>query len=368
MPDQDDYATTNKDSGREFPAPELPYRPRDPRAYRPKIGMIGCGGISESHLSNYHRVGYDVAALCDLIAARARKRQAQFYPEASVTMDYRDILARPDIAVVDIATHPEDRAPIIEAALLAGKHVLSQKPFVIDLEAGEKLIRLAEEQGVKLAVNQNGRWAPNFSYMREAVRAGLVGDVMSVHASVHWDHTWIAGTPFEEVEDVILYDFGIHWFDFLNTVLRGRDITRVQASRSRAAGQTARPAMLAQVIVEFEGGQASLVFDGHIKYGMRAETYVGGTSGALHSAGPDIGIQTVTLDTADGRAAPGLHGEWFKDGFHGSMAELLCAIEEDREPMNGARDNMRSLQICFAALAAARDGQPRRPGEVRKLS
>ena len=51
--------------------------------------------------------------------------------------DYRELLKRDEIALVDVATHPTERSAIIEAALLRGKHVLSQKPFVIDLDEGE---------------------------------------------------------------------------------------------------------------------------------------------------------------------------------------------------------------------------------------
>jgi hypothetical protein len=49
------------------------------------------------------------------------------------------------------------------------------------------------------------------------------------------------------------------------------------------------------------------------------------------------------------------------------MAELLCAIEDGRQPLNSARDNLRSLALTFAAVASTRDGQPRRPGDVRVL-
>src|SRR3546814_12962768 len=103
--------------------------------------------------------------------------------------------------VVDIATLPAARVSLIERALDARKHVLSQKPFVLDLDVGEALVERADRNGVKLAVNQNGRWAPHFGYMREAVRAGAIGDVQSVHLGVHWDHTWTTGTPFADIED-----------------------------------------------------------------------------------------------------------------------------------------------------------------------
>src|SRR5579871_480092 len=118
---QDDYNLSGKSPEARIAAPELPYRPRNPRAYRPKIGMIACGGITEYHLTAYKLAGYNVVALCDLIEERARKRQAQFYPDAFVTTDFREVLRREDIEVVDIATHPREREPLIEAALRAGK-------------------------------------------------------------------------------------------------------------------------------------------------------------------------------------------------------------------------------------------------------
>jgi predicted dehydrogenase len=350
-----------------MPAPDLPYRPADPKRYRPAIGLIGCGGITGAHLTAYKKAGYNVVAFCDLIEERARGRRDEYFPQADVYTDAGQLLARDDIEVVDIATHPKERVPVIEAALNAKKHVLSQKPFVLDLAVGEHLADLADANGVKLAVNQNGRWAPHFSYTREAVRAGLLGDLMSVHVGVHWDHTWTAGTPFEEIYDLIFYDFAIHWFDFVSNLLSGRKITRVQASRSRAIGQTGKPPMLAEAIAEFDGGQASLVFDAHIRYGSLDRTFVGGSTGTIISLGPGLSDQTLTLYTADGYARPALEGTWFPDGFHGTMGELLCAIEEGREPKNSARENLNSLALCFAAIAAATDGAAKVPGEVRKL-
>ena len=82
---------------------------------------------------------------------------------------------------------------------------------------------------MKLAVNQNGRWAPHLAYLREAVAAGLVGDVIGAHVAIRWNHGWIAGTAFEAVDDLVLWDFGIHWFDFLASVL-GERALKVRAT------------------------------------------------------------------------------------------------------------------------------------------
>ena len=346
---------------------QLPYRPRNPQRYRPQIGLIGCGDITKEHLTAYRGAGYQVTALCDVSVERARKRKTEFYPRARVYRDYRELLRRPEIEVVDVATHTAERAAIIEDALLAGKHVLSQKPFVLDLDVGQRLADLADRQGVKLAVNQNARWAPHFSYLLQASGAGLLGQITAAHFAVHWDHNWVQGSRFEDMKHLVLFDFGIHWFDMLTCLMGQTKPRRVYATVTRSPGQTVRPPLLAQVSVQYEGAQASLVFDADTRFAPLSTTYVTGTGGTFTSQGPSFTAQTVEITTKDGRFRPVLEGRWFPDGFHGTMAELLCAIEQNRPPSISARDNLRSLALCFAAVASAERGVPVEPGSVRQL-
>jgi predicted dehydrogenase len=348
-------------------APKLPYRPHDPKRYRPGIALVGCGGITKWHLTAYKNAKYNVVAMCDMVLARAEERRDEYYPDAFVTDSIQQILERDDVEVVDITTHPPQRPPIIEAALRARKHVLSQKPFVIDLDVGERLADIADEMGVRLAVNQNARWAPHFSYIREAVRAGLLGTIDAIHCDVHWDHSWVKGTVFESIRHLILYDFGIHWFDFVTNIMDNAPVRRVYASMARSATQTIDPPLLAQAIVEFESTQATLIFDGFTQFNHLDRTLVVGNHGAAHSEGPTTEHQRVEITTANGIASPRLKGAWFPDGFHGTMAELLSAIVEKREPSNSARNNLASLALCFAAVASAERGEPVKPGTVRQL-
>src|SRR4051812_22178970 len=234
-----DYGLAEQRATRAMKAPELPYRPRDPKKYRPAIALIACGGITEQHLKAYKAAKYNVVALCDADKAKAEKRRDEFYPRAMIYTDYRDVLKRDEIEVIDVATHPEERLPIVRAAIEAGKHVLSQKPFAIDLDEGKRLVELAKKRKVKLAGNQNGRWAPHFSYIRHAIAAGLIGEIFAAHLAVHWNHNWIKGTHFEKVRHIVLYDFAIHWFDILTTFI-DRPAKRVFASFTRSPSQEAK--------------------------------------------------------------------------------------------------------------------------------
>jgi predicted dehydrogenase len=308
-----------------------------------------------------------VIALCNRTLSKAVARQKEFYPKAHVYSDYREVLRRDDIEVVDVATHPQERVQIIRDAINARKHVLSQKPFVSDLDIGQRLVELAEKRGVKLAVNQNGRWAPHFSYLRAAIENGLIGSPIAAHLSVHWDHNWIKGTPFEKVRHILLYDFGVHWFDILSCFMGDKTANRVFASNAVSPSQQVKVPLLGQALVEYEGAQGSIVLDADVKFGKEDQTYIAGSKGTLLSEGPSLTEQKVTLYTRRGWGRPVLKGSWFTNGFHGTMAELLLAIEEKREPSHSARNNLKSLALCFAACRSAETGKPVTPGKVRKL-
>ena len=361
------YSLAAKTVDRVIAAPKLRYQPPQPRTYRPRIGLIGCGGIVESHLKAYRAAGWDVVAFCSRTAETARRRRDEFYPRAEIYTDYRMLLQREDVDVVDIALHPEPRAAVIEAALDAGKHVLSQKPLVADLKVGERLVALAAKRGCKFAVNQNGRWAPYASYAARAIEAGLIGEVQTVSMNLNWDHTWIRGTPFERLRHVVLYDFGIHWFDFATLFFSGRKALKVFAANAKAPDQVLKPPMIASAAVQFENGVATLNFDAHSRVAPGEFMCITGSAGTIRARGPICAAHDLTLYTARGYAKPALEGKWFNDGFRGAMGELLCAIEENREPSNSARENLRSLALCFAAVKSANTGTAQIPGKVRRL-
>ncbi|MBZ0257616.1 Gfo/Idh/MocA family oxidoreductase [bacterium] len=361
------YGVGTRSNDDQVHAPELPYLPRDPQSYSPGIGLIGCGGISEYHLREYQKAGYRVLALCDEIQERAEQRRDEFFPKADAVTDYRRIVERDDIQVIDAATHPAERVAIIDAAIAAKKNILSQKPFVEDLDVGERLVADAKSAGVQLAVNQNGRWAPHFCYIRRLLKQGDLGDVTSVHFSMGFDHSWTAETPFNEIKHLVLYDFAIHWFDMMCCLMEGKTATRVFASIAKTNKQKPAPPMLAHAAIEFDGALGTIALNGDVQTGLQDRSYVMGTKGSAMSVGPDLLKQDVTLHLEDGVSTPALEGNWFANGFHGTMGELLCAIEEGREPEHAAANNLRSLALCFAAVASAESGLPQTPGRIRKL-
>ena len=355
MEKDENYGLSTEKPNRQINPPEIDYLPPRPRSYKPKIGLIGAGGISSYHLMAYKKMGLEVVAIADRTLEKAVQRRDEYFPQALVYQDYREVLMRQDIEVVDITPHPLDRIPIIRESLRFRKHVLSQKPFVLDLQEGRDLVRIARENKVKLAVNQNGRWAPHFSYMRQAILQGLIGRPVSVDFSLQWDQTWISGNPaFEDISHMVLLDFAVHWFDIAAAFMKGQKPISIYASTVRYEEQEYQPPALASCIINYEQAQVRMAFNAHTKLGEEDVTTIVGTEGTLRSRGPGLNEQPLMeIITKAGEVKVPLESSWFESGFKGTMGELLCAIEEGREPSHGAEDNLKSLELCFAALESA---------------
>jgi len=166
---------------------------------------------------------------------------------------------------------------------------------------------------------------------------------------------------------VVLYDFGIHWFDLVTTIFHGKTPQQVFASVARSPQQQVKAPMLAQVNILFPSGEASLFFNADTAFGAQDSTLIVGTKGTIQSTGPSLAEQKVTIFTEAGVAEPVLEGTWYPDGFQGAMAELLCSIAENREPDNNASDNLVSLALCFTAIASADSGVSQIPGRIESI-
>lgn len=327
------------------------------------IAIVGCGAVAGTHLRAYTNAGLDVRVLCDIDIERARDRRDEYVPDADVAADHRTLIERDDIDVVDATLPPEPRVAVVEDALAAGKHVLSQKPFVTDLDTGRRLVALARRNGVHLAVNQNGRWAPGAALLRAAVDAGELGTVHSATVERTWDYSRIAG---DDHPHRLLFHYAIHWIDLVRCVLPGEART-VHATTTRSPTQEPEQPVLGGILIGFDTAQATLTFDGDAHYGTVDRTRVIGDAGTVELSGPDPESRTVRFSGPDGTRRPSLSGSWNPTGWKGAMLELLATIEDGKRPSHDAADNLRTLELVFAAIESARTGESVAPGEITSL-
>ena len=147
---------------------------------------------------------------------RTKNLAAEKYPGIKTFRSLEDMLLDDEIELVIVNTPNYTHFEYAKLALLAGKHVVVEKPFTNTVAEGEELIALAKTQNKKLSVYQNRRWDSDFKTVQEVVRQKLLGEV--VEAEIHFDR-------FSEVLSYklhketpgpgagILYDLGPHLID-----------------------------------------------------------------------------------------------------------------------------------------------------------
>jgi predicted dehydrogenase len=147
-----------------------------------RVAVIGAGRWAASaHLPGFARSPLcELVAICDLNRELAEQRARQFNIPTVVT-DYRDLMARSDIDVIDVCTRGdgEDRdnhEVLAFAALEAGKHCLCEKPVAHDYRRTWQAHRLAQSKGLKTKVGLTFRYAPAMQYMRALIEEGFVGE------------------------------------------------------------------------------------------------------------------------------------------------------------------------------------------------
>src|SRR6059036_2523071 len=107
-----------------------------------RLGIVGCGNVLGAYLALAQQLRQkglaDVVALC----GRERQRQTalEAWPSAEFLTDYPSLLLRTDVEAVVVLTPMPDHGPMAKAALIAGKHVLVEKPMAVDLEQARELV------------------------------------------------------------------------------------------------------------------------------------------------------------------------------------------------------------------------------------
>lgn len=341
------------------------HRPRFP-ADRGGVAILGCGGIAQSaHLPAYEQYDVGVVGVWSRSPARTEHLQERFGFVGKVYAEPEELLADPRVRIVDIATGPGGRLGWIEAAIAAGKHVLAQKPLTDDpddLRALPELLDRAAEVGVKVAVNQNGRWAPPWRLATLLVREGAIGEVVGVTHLHDKPLPPLVGTPFDDVEHMLISDYLMHWIDITRCWLDESPVEYVQAFDSRVPGQPAEsrnPWSATVGLMTSKGATAMLRVVGDVQASTPGcPFWIHGTQGTLRGS-VLIGSDRLELDRDGSTTSFALDGQWFVDGFAGTIGELMCAIDEGRDPENSAAHAAGSVRIMLAARESAeRAGAP----------
>jgi predicted dehydrogenase len=197
------------------------------------IGIVGLGGIANTHIQAYRNAGLKIVGGADVDEQRA-KAMKERWQLPFVTTDWRELIDHPEVRIVDVtAPHKfEIRMPIVEYAAQKGKALFVQKPLLPYLDQARKLVEVAEQYGVPLMVNQNSVFVPAFLAMERYLRDGTIGTPYYCQIENRaWvdvsGHPWFGKDERWVTSDMAVHHFALvhHWFGEWESVyaIMGRD-------------------------------------------------------------------------------------------------------------------------------------------------
>lgn len=165
------------------------------------VGIVGFGYWGPNHVRNFGTLRADgvmVGAIADRSPARRLKARETF-PDVDIVEEADTLIDDPDIDALIVATPPHTHFEVARRALLAGKHVLVEKPMTTNLREAVVLADLADELELTLMVGHTYEYAPAIEHMRRLIQSGVIGKPLHIrservnlgihqtHINVVWD-------------------------------------------------------------------------------------------------------------------------------------------------------------------------------------
>ncbi len=330
-----------------------------------EVGLLGYGAIAKAHAASINATtGLRVRSVCDLSAAR-RELAAQ---ELGVTThDSLDaMLSDPDIGLVIVGTPPSHHTDPVVQALHAGKHVVCEKPFAITTSDVDRMIDAADSAHRVLTVYQSRRWDPDFIAMRDAVKAGRIGEPFYMESFIGgFSHPCDYWHSHEPISGGTIYDWGSHYFDWVFQLFEGA-VTSVSAVAHKRVWHDVTNADQVRVDLTFDGGRQATFMQSDIAAALKPKWYLLGTDGAVvgdwrPDSDPPAELParvTVSRASAGGVDVETLAlGPRDETGFYRNLADHIAWAE----PLAVLpEESRRTVAVMEAATeSAARGGAPR---------
>lgn len=317
------------------------------------IGVVGSGNIVENaHLPSYQAAGFRVAAITSRTEANAR-RVAKARGIERVHPSVETLTQDPAVDIVDVALPPDLQPPVVMQAIRAGKHVLAQKPLATTYRDAVAMVEAADRAGVRLAVNQNGRWDPSINAAKKLIAEGILGERLLATMTMHITMPWQTYYRDPRYGRLMILHMSVHHIDQMRMLFG--EPARVSAHARKTPRQAQFGETIALYALLYEDGfVASSVDDGvnwSTDFGIRYR--IQGTEGLMLG---EIGWPHLTHSTLriqrrgeDAWSEPRFSRMWFPDAFSATMGELMCAVEEGRQPSNSGSDNLGTMRTVMAA-------------------
>ncbi len=259
-----------------------------------KVGVVGAGFIGPAHIEALRRLGIKVVGLSEDSPERARAKAAELRLGKAYD-SFEAMVADPDLDVIHITSPNHLHFPHAKASLLAGKHVVCEKPLALNSTESSELVTLARERQRVNVVNFNIRFYPLALQARSFVQDNQLGDVYIVQGSYLQDWLLLPTDWNWRLEPGLggdmraVADIGSHWLDLV-TFITGLEVEAVFSDFKTFLKVRKKPT----TTIDTFGGKLQTAAE-HVEQPIHTEDYA---TILLHFKGGARGTLTVSQVSA----------------------------------------------------------------------
>jgi predicted dehydrogenase len=330
-----------------------------------RIAILGCGFWARYQLAAWREVsGVRVVALYNRTRARAEALGVEFGIGA-IYDDAEALLAQEAVDAVDIITDVDSHSRFVQLAAQHGLPAICQKPLAPDLATAEAMVAACVVAGTPLVVHENWRWQTPLRALKGEIDADSIGAPFRARIQFSSSFPVFENQPFlAELEQFILTDIGSHILDVARFLFSDAQRLYCQTARinPRIRGEDVATVMLQQGAVTCT---CEMSYASRLEHERFPETYVlvEGAHGSLE-LGPDFWLRRTTAEGTFARRVPPPRYAWADPAYDLVHSSIVPCHENILRDLRGgppaetrASDNLKTIQLVFAAYQSAASGQ-----------
>lgn len=337
-----------------------------------RYALIGCGRIASNHIAAAQSNELEIVGICDIdndcMADKSLKFKLERVPKYN---DYREMMDKEKPELVAICTESGKHAEIALNCIENGINCLIEKPIALSISDAEAIVKASIKHHVKVSPCHQNRFNRSIQILREAIDMNRFGRLFYGTAHIRWcrDYEYYDRASWRgtwEQDGGAMMNQCIHNIDLLRWMMGG-EVDEVVGMTDRLNHPYIEAEDLGIALVKFKNGAYGIIEGTTDVYPKNLEEtlYIFGEKGTVKAGGPSVNIieEWRFADLLDDpeevkkrfhETPPNVYGY----GHTPLYADMIHAIEQDKQPYITAMDGLKSLELVLGIYKSAAEGVP----------
>ena len=335
------------------------------------VAIIGTGDIAGFHIEAYQGLAdrCSIRAVVDIVPEKARQKADKYSLACDAVADYHDLLGRDDIPLVSICLPPAMHCEVSVAFLLAGKHVLCEKPMAPTLDECDRMLDAERKGGARLSIVAQNRFKPDIMRTKAFLDSGALGDLLFAQANSLWWRgkkyydLWWRGT-WEKEGGGCTFIHAVHHIDLLLWLMG--TVAEVSAAVYNGNHDNSEVEDLSITTIRFGSGAIGTLVSSLLHHGEEHRFIIDGKEASIEiphriSVSRQLDNGFPEPDEAKRLELEKLFSGLPEPGYtahQGQVEDMIAAIENNRAPLVGGKDGRATIEFISAVYQSAFTGAP----------